>query len=112
MKRSRLTRRTPLKRGKRMRQRSTAKALRDDHYKRLRAEFLALEENEWCPVADSGLLHERVRQRATEVHHKRGRVGKFYLDVSTWLAVSREGHQWIERHRAAARDRGWHLSRK
>lgn len=34
-------------------------------------------------------------KKATEVHHKSGR-GKHLNNVSTWLAVSREGHQAIE----------------
>jgi len=49
-------------------------------------------------------------KRATEVHHKRGR-GKFLNDVSTWLAVSREGHERIEANPLWARDNGFSESR-
>ena len=31
---------------------------------------------------------------ATEVHHKRGR-GKYYLDVSTWIALCHNCHRWV-----------------
>lgn len=45
--------------------------------------------------------------RSSEVHHKAGRTGKNYLDESTWMAVSREGHTWIHEHPSEARARGW-----
>jgi hypothetical protein len=32
--------------------------------------------------------------KSTQVHHRRGR-GKYHLDVSTWMAVSAEGHAAI-----------------
>lgn len=47
---------------------------------------------------------------ATEVHHKIGR-GIFLNDVTTWLAVSRPGHIYIEEHPEEAKFRGWSLSR-
>lgn len=34
---------------------------------------------------------------STDVHHKRGR-GIYYLDCSTWMAVCRNHHTWIETH--------------
>jgi hypothetical protein len=40
---------------------------------------------------------------ATDVHHTRGRAGPNYLDERTWKAVSREGHEFIERNPNAAR---------
>lgn len=47
---------------------------------------------------------------ATEIHHKKGR-GKYLNDPTTWLAVSREGHQWIEIHPVEAKEKGWSESR-
>lgn len=44
---------------------------------------------------------------ATDIHHKAGRLGKNYLDESTWMAVSREGHDFIHRNPKIARERGW-----
>lgn len=43
--------------------------------------------------------------RATEIHHAAKR-GKNYLDESTWLAVCRWSHEWIESHKSAARKLG------
>lgn len=42
-----------------------------------------------------------------DIHHKAGRTGKNYLDESTWMAVSRDGHRWIHDHPKEARARGW-----
>ena len=41
-----------------------------------------------------------------EIHHKAGRVGKNYLDETTWAAVSWKGHKWIHNHPADAMDHG------
>ncbi len=49
--------------------------------------------------------------RATEVHHKRGRVGKNYTDVTTFLAVSRLGHRFIEDNPEWAKENGYSESR-
>lgn len=48
---------------------------------------------------------------SNQIHHKAGRLGKNYLDESTWLAVSFEGHNWIHNNDALAREKGWLLSR-
>ena len=71
-------------------------------YRKLRIEFLSRFENKFCAVYPDLL--------ATEVHHMRGR-GKFLNDISTWLAVSRDGHLWIEAHPALSRERGFTKSR-
>jgi hypothetical protein len=42
-----------------------------------------------------------------DIHHKAGRTGGGYLDESTWMAVSREGHDWIHAHPKEAEARGW-----
>lgn len=47
------------------------------------------------------------KARSRDVHHKAGRLGTNYLDESTWLAVSREAHNWIHSHPGQARARGW-----
>ena len=49
-------------------------------------------------------------KKAVDIHHKRGRHGKNYLDVKTWMAVSRSGHQWIHENDAEARVKGWLLT--
>lgn len=49
--------------------------------------------------------------RSTEVHHKRGRVGKNYLDVHTFLALCNNCHRWIETHPDWAKQQGYSLDR-
>ena len=60
--------------------------------------FLMEEENKYCPV--NGSL-------ATEIHHTNGRENERLLDREYWLAVSREGHQWIHANPIEAREKGW-----
>ena len=48
---------------------------------------------------------------ATEVHHKRGRVGDDYLNISTWLAACNSCHHWIELHPIEAKELGLSESR-
>ena len=57
----------------------------DKKYFQLRAKFL--KQHLRCAVYPE--------LKAVDVHHKRGR-GKYYLDVSTWLPVSRKAHTEIE----------------
>lgn len=69
-------------------------------YKALRLKFLR--ENPRCAVFPD--------LKSCEVHHKKGR-GKYYLDVKTWLAVSRKGHQKIEANPEWAFSLGYSESR-
>lgn len=77
---------------------SEKRKIEDAEYKILRADFLLRPENKICPI---------TKWDATEIHHMRKRRGfadewarinnvSLYLDTRFWLAVSREGHQWIE----------------
>lgn len=69
-------------------------------YKVLRIEFLGKKENQICPITN---------QQAIEVHHTycgKDRA-KYYLDVSTWLAVSRDGHNWIHDNPKKSRELGF-----
>lgn len=68
-------------------------------YAAARAAFLARPENHWCRVF--------LGRRATEVHHTRGRAGRFLLDERCWVPVSRAGHRWIHENTAEARRLGW-----
>lgn len=45
-----------------------------------------------------------------EVHHRKGR-GKYYLDTSTWMAVSSAGHRWIHDNPKLAYERQYMLPR-
>jgi len=61
-------------------------------YKKKRKIFLSQPENQICPVALRVFAKE---MQTSQVHHKAGRVGRLYLYVPFWLAVSPEGHEWI-----------------
>jgi len=67
-------------------------------YSKLRADFLLRPENRFCPVTN---------KQTIEVHHKNGRENQRLTDTSHWLAVSREGHQWIHNNPKEAREKGW-----
>ncbi len=69
-------------------------------YSVLRIEFLGKPENKICPITG---------WPTTEVHHTycgKDRA-KYYLDISTWLAVSRDGHNWIHDNPKEAREKGF-----
>jgi len=61
-------------------------------------------ENKYCPVM-SKLKGTTVL--TTDVHHINGRENEMLLDQEFWLAVSREGHDWIHAHPEIAREEGW-----
>lgn len=89
---------------------SKKQAKLDRQYSAARRGFLMMPENKRCAV-----YPERP---ATEVHHKMGRRGfaddqeiPLVIDVRYFLAVSREGHEYIERNPKVARERGWTISR-
>lgn len=69
-------------------------------YRTLRKKFLEL--NPRCAVYP--------HLPATEIHHKKGR-GIYLNDVSTWLAVSRQGHRKIEENPEWAKEMGFSLPR-
>lgn len=66
----------------------------------LRIEFLGKKENQICPI---------TKYPATEIHHTycgKDRA-KYYLDTTTWIAVSRDGHNWIHDNPKEARELGF-----
>ena len=67
-------------------------------YKKLREKYL--KENPKCEI--TGL-------KATEIHHKYSGKDrdKYYLDTSTWMAVSRKAHNYIHKSPKEAREKGW-----
>lgn len=86
---------------KTIRKKSLKTIAQDAIYMVLRNKFL--EDNPCCAVYPS--------MKSTEVHHKKGRLGKNYTDVSTFLAVSREGHNKIELNPEWAIQMGYSESR-
>lgn len=75
---------------------STKRAKQDKIYLAKRIVFL--KENQFCAVYPN--------KKATEIHHKYSGKDrdKYYLDETTWLAVSREGHLWIHSNPKEARE--------
>jgi len=71
-------------------------------YQVLRKEFLEKPENKICPITG---------QPTTDVHHKKGRVGKLFLDTKYWIALSREGHKYVEENPNWAKDHFFSLKR-
>lgn len=67
-------------------------------YTALRSVFLA---NKKCVIYPN--------KKATDVHHTYSGKDRatHYLDVKTWLPVSREGHVWIHEHSKEARKLGY-----
>lgn len=55
-------------------------------------------------------LPQVCTQVATDVHHKKGR-GEFLLDDTTYLAVCRGCHYWIEHNSREAKLLGFSISR-
>lgn len=73
-------------------------------YTKLRREFLAEDENTYCPVM--WMLHGR-QVPTVDIHHKAGREGKLLNDRRHWLAVSRAGHDFIHANPSVSRENGW-----
>lgn len=84
---------------KRIMPRSEKRSKEERAYLTLREVFL---KDKICPITG---------QPATEIHHKKGRIGKLLCDVKYWLAVSREGHIWIENNPKEAKEKGYSLDR-
>lgn len=83
---------------------SESKKEEDKVYVTIRKVFL--NNHRVCEAKILGCLHS-----ATEVHHKKGRVGKNYLDVHTFLALCGNCHRWIETHPEWAKEHGYSLDR-
>lgn len=78
---------------------SKKRSIDNKAYLTLREVFL---KGKICPVTG---------QRATQIHHKKGRIGSLLCDVKYWLAVSDEGHKKIELNPKWAKEQGYSLSR-
>lgn len=79
---------------------SAKRSIENLKYSTQRIIFLGKAENKICPITG---------WPATEVHHTfcgKDR-SKYYLDENTWLAVSRDGHNWIHDNPKEAREKGY-----
>jgi hypothetical protein len=74
-----------------------------DEYSKKRVAFLALH-----PICQAKL--QGCTKDSTDIHHKEGR-GEEHNNLSTWLAVCRSCHTWIEMHPVEAKEMGFSNSR-
>ena len=74
-----------------------------DEYTKKRVAFLALNPN--CQANLVGCT-----KIASDIHHKAGR-GENHLKISTWMAVCRSCHRWIEENPNEAKELGYSESR-
>jgi len=74
-----------------------------DEYTKKRIAFLAM--YPYCQARLQGCTAQ-----ASDVHHKAGR-GEHHNNISTWLAVCRNCHCWIEENPQDAKDLGLSESR-
>lgn len=100
-------RRTPLRAGKGLISRSRVKPVSERrvvdnrvYLERSRAYLAGRGRCERCNRSD----------RALELHHRAGRDGHRFLDVSTWCALCRECHAWVHANPGESIDEGWLLS--
>ena len=93
----------------RIKPRSKRRAAEEREYLKERNEWLERPENSICAVCI--VEQEPIPQRATQVHHKKGRIGKLLLDKRFWLGVCDEHHRVITEHSAEAIRKGYSLPR-
>src|SRR4051812_49196612 len=93
MKRTELRRSTPLRsspsllRGSGLNRVSAKRAKQNATYSKLRAAFLL--ERPRCEYPTG------CQNAATDVHHRKGRVGALLLDTAHWSALCRPCHQFV-----------------
>lgn len=81
---------------------SKKRQIQNLQYSVLRTEFLGKKENQICPITG---------KPTTDIHHKKGRVGELFLDTKYWVALSREGHRFVEENHEWAKEKGYSLNR-
>ena len=81
---------------------SDKRKIENAKYLVLRIEFLGKPENQKCPITG---------KPTTDVHHMKGRIGSLLLDTRYWIALSREGHKFVEENPEWAKKNGYSLNR-
>lgn len=51
------------------------------------------------------------QQKANQIHHRKGRIGKNYIDIHTFLACCDNCHRWIENNVTQAKELGFSIDR-
>lgn len=100
MKRSPLKRKTPLKRGGRLRPVSKKRAKQMKSYLDIRRTFL--EQNQACEICGD---------KSTQIHHKKGRFQERLNDTELFMPICRSCHDWIHRNPMEAYAKGYMLLR-
>ncbi len=54
---------------------------------------------------------ERCGTKGSQIHHKRGRVGKLLIDREYFMTVCFQCHRYIEDNPVKAKENGWSISR-
>lgn len=87
--------RSNLKRNKRVNHQKPRRTLEEMSYALSRTQFIAA--HPVCPVSG---------RKTCQVHHSAKREGRWLLLQRYWIAVSSEGHQWIEDNKREAEKLG------
>jgi hypothetical protein len=69
--------------------------------------IIFIQEHPMCEAHISGICTEY----ATEVHHKKGKIGEDLLDECYWLALCHMCHDYIENNREFAMEKGFSIKR-
>lgn len=84
---------------KRIKPISDKRKQQNQEYKEKRKEFLMRKENKFCAVFPN--------KRSVEIHHVNSRENERLNDEEFWLAISREGHNFIHSNPKEARLKKW-----
>ena len=82
--------------------RSKKRQAQEKIYSQLRKAFLSKEENKTCIITG---------EPTTEIHHMKGRIGDLLTNTKYWIALSRDGHIFVEQNPEWAKKNGYSLSR-
>ena len=93
---------TEIKRTKRIKPISDKRKEENKIYSKLRIDFLSQPQNKKCPITG---------KPTTDIHHMKGRIGKLLNDTTYWIALSREGHRYVEDNPKWAKENGYTLHR-
>lgn len=86
------------------------KFLQDHPYDQVVMKLLGVEEAD--VIAGGGMTTTGIHgaaafwPRSNEIHHVKGR-GKYLLDITTWLAVRSDTHQWIHANPKESYEKGF-----
>jgi hypothetical protein len=95
----------PPTRFRRIKPMSASRRRREAAYEKAKRKWWSTVQHLCCPVM-LAIFGQRIPV-AKQPHHIRGRTRKLLCCIKWWLAVSLEGHIWIENNKDQARARGW-----